>query len=146
MSSRNNNLIKSIRANNPTLGQKASKYMTINTLLTVIGLLGIVGIGVYLFIQYRNLKKSKKEEKEINKNACPDYWEIVEQLKNNRGELVAVTCKNTNKLGVCSVNPETNTFTFSDEIFNNKETADKARCQWAKQCKTAWTGYDNLCN
>ena len=146
MSSRNNNIIKSVRANNPSLGKKATQYLTINILLTVIVVIGIVGMAIYFYIQFKNISKKNKENKKDHLNACPDYWEIIEQKKNTRGELVSVTCRNTNKLGVCSLHPEKNTFTFEDEIFVNKSSADKARCQWAKQCKTAWTGYDNLCN
>ncbi len=132
---------------NPT-SKQVNSYLTTNTFIVVLGFLSLVGIAVYFYTQYRDFQRAvkAKQSKEATINQCPDYWTITEQSKDNKGRIVSITCKNDNLLGVCALNPDENTFTFADEIFNNPGTKDMARCKWAKQCKVSWSGYDQLCS
>jgi hypothetical protein len=130
----------------PTSRQVTS-YISTNTFIVVLGFLALVGVGVYFYMQFRDFQRAvkAKESGEYTPNQCPDYWTLQDQLKDERGRVVSITCKNDNLLGVCALNPDENTFTFADEIFINPGSKDMARCKWAKQCKVAWSGYDKLC-
>lgn len=129
-------------------GRQITSYLTTNTFIVVIGFLALVGIGIYFYMQFRDFQRAVKarESGEYTPNQCPDYWTLQDQVKDERGRIVSITCKNDNLLGVCALNPDENTFTFADEIFNNPGSKDMARCKWAKQCKVAWSGYDKLCS
>lgn len=131
---------------NSSFQQKASAYMTTNTLLVILALLAILGAGLYFYQTYQDFKKKIKERDSaaVVANECPDYWEIDAKTKNQRGVINSITCRNVQLLGKCALN-NNNTFTFGDEIFNNPKTAELARCKWAKQCGVAWSGYDNKC-
>ena len=124
-----------------------SAYLTTNTIITVVGILFILFTGVYFYNQYRNAQKKLKGESESDNvpNDCPDYWDIVSRSNDKKGNLASITCRNTQKLGVCALDPNQDTFTFDDEIFTNPNTKDMARCKWSKQCQVAWDGYNNLC-
>lgn len=130
-----------------SIQQKASAYMTTNTLLVVLALLAILGSALYFYQTYRDFQKKmkKRESSAVVPNECPDYWEIDAKTKNARGVINSITCRNTQLLGKCALSNNNNTFTFGDEIFNSPKTADLARCKWAKQCGVAWSGYDNKC-
>lgn len=127
--------------------KQVTSYLTTNTFIITIGFLALVGIGIYFYTQFRDFQNAvkSKESGAFVANQCPDYWTLQDQLKDERGRVVSITCKNDNLLGVCALNPDENTFTFADEIFNNPGSKDMARCKWAKQCKVAWSGYDSLC-
>ena len=129
-----------------TIQQKASAYMTTNTLLVVLALLAILGSALYFYQTYRDFQKKMKnrESAAVAPNECPDYWEIDAKTKNQRGVINSITCRNVQLLGKCALS-NNNTFTFGDEIFNSPKTADLARCKWAKQCQVAWSGYDSKC-
>jgi len=129
-----------------SIQQKASAYMTTNTLLVVLALLAILGSALYFYQTYRDFQKKMKtrESSAVVPNECPDYWEIDGKTKNQRGIINSITCRNVQLLGKCALS-NNNTFTFGDEIFNNPKTADLARCKWAKQCQVAWSGYDTKC-
>lgn len=129
-----------------TMQQKASAYMTTNTLIVVLAILAILGAALYFYQTYRDFQKKIKERESANvvPNECPDYWEIDSKTKNQRGVINSVTCRNVQLLGKCALS-NNNTFTFADEIFNSPKTADLARCKWAKQCGVAWQGYDSKC-
>ena len=137
----------SSQASGTPTSRQVTSYLTTNTFIVVIGFLALVGIGIYFYTQFRDFQRAvkAKESGEYTPNQCPDYWTLQDQLKDERGRIVSITCKNDNLLGVCALNPDENTFTFADEIFNNPGSKDMARCKWAKQCKTAWSGYDKLC-
>lgn len=64
---------------------------------------------------------------------CPDLWEIIDDK----------TCKNINKLGLCSVG-SSNIMKFNDPVYNgDKEIFHK--CKWANTCNVSWQGIDNKC-
>lgn len=123
------------------------EYISLNTLTVVLSILLIVGSAIYFYQSYKKTKEVilKKELKAYTRNHCPDYWDIVKREKDSQGREYVV-CKNTHKLGLCALDPERNSFTFDDEIFVNRNTADLSRCKWAKQCGVSWTGYNNLCS
>lgn len=129
-----------------SIQQKASAYITTNTLLVVLAILAILGSALYFYQTYNDFQKKMKERESASviPNECPDYWEIDSKTKNARGIINSVTCRNAQLLGKCAVS-NNNTFTFGDDIFNNPKTADLARCKWAKQCGVAWQGYDSKC-
>lgn len=129
-----------------TIQQKASAYMTTNTLLVIIAMLAILGSAIYFYQTYKDFQQNitNKNSTAIVPNECPDYWEIDGKTKNSRGIIDSVTCRNAQKLGKCAL-ANNNTFTFGDEIFNTPKTADLARCKWAKQCGVSWSGYDTKC-
>jgi len=129
-----------------SIQQKASAYITTNTLLVVLAILAILGSALYFYQTYNDFQKKMKERESASviPNECPDYWEIDTKTKNARGIINSVTCRNAQLLGKCALS-NNNTFTFGDDIFNNPKTADLARCKWAKQCGVAWQGYDSKC-
>jgi hypothetical protein len=127
--------------------QNNNAYLTLNTFILIVGIIFIVLAGIYFYNQYKDVQKQKKNSEYLKMipNDCPDYWEIISVDKNKNGDISKVKCKNTHKLGVCAIQPTRDTFTFDDDIFINPKTKDIARCNWAKQCKLHWSGYDNLC-
>jgi hypothetical protein len=122
-------------------------YLSVNTLTIFIILILIIASSIYFYQSYKKFKASKlKEQKQNYKpNDCPDYWDVVSRSRDDKGR-DTVKCQNTHKLGLCSLDPERNTFTFDDEIFVNPLTKDVSRCKWAKQCSVSWSGYNNLCS
>jgi hypothetical protein len=124
-----------------------TSYLTTNTFIVVLIVLFIIGSGVYFYNAYQTgLTKAKQEQlRAIEPNICPDYWEIVNVVKDNSGRINSIQCKNIKRIGKVALGPVEDTFTFDDDIFNNPNSKGYAKCQWAKQNNVAWTGYDSLC-
>jgi hypothetical protein len=95
-----------------------------------------VFIFIYIiFYYYRQYKKGKVTEK-IIRAECPDYWSVEGP---NR-------CRNTKKLGKClTQGTEGGLMDFDNDYFNNINTGNYAKCRWAKKCRVAWDGIDQIC-
>ena len=122
-------------------------YMTTNIFLMVIIILFVIYLAYYVYsaINDTTTKREERAQKNRTSSICPNYWEVVSVKKDTNGNSI-VTCKNSKFIGKCSLMPDKNEFTFSDEIFLNPGTKDMAKCKFAKQCDITWTGYDNLCS
>lgn len=110
----------------------------------------ILALSITLLLLFKTYQKirdneHKKFEKEKTvKQLCPDYWEVNNHEVDNLGNTVSVSCRNVHQLGKCAVTAS-DIFTFDDELFNDPDTADMAKCKWSKNCGVTWQGYDNLC-
>ena len=129
--------------------RKITPYITTNTFIVILGILAIAGFAVYFYQQYTSFKTAltgqDKKMKEQYMSQCPDYWEIDSVMRDTKGKVTGVKCKNVQFLGDCAIQPGANSFTFDDEIFTNPKTMELSRCKWAKQCGVSWSGYDRKC-
>ena len=41
--------------------------------------------------------------------------------------------------------PEGGLMDFDNDYFNNINTGNYAKCRWAKKCRVAWDGIDQIC-
>ena len=106
----------------------------------ILGVLLVVAAGVYFWNQYKewsaqNTLIAGEQTKQSQILECPDYWETV-------GKNI---CKNSNKIGKCSITPGNDTMDFNDEIFTNTQSGLYSKCKWAKSCNVVWGGVDKLC-
>ena len=124
----------------------ASDYMTSNIFILVMVILFIVYLSYYIYSSIGSMNKKKLEDAKIQykQNVCPDYWESVHVKQDENGNSIH-TCRNNHAIGKCSIQPNQNEFTFSDDIFLNSGTRDIAKCNYAKDCGISWSGYDHLC-
>ena len=119
--------------NNNTVRQ--STYSS-TTVIIVLSILALAFIIVYLYNNYKDMKK-KMMGPDITRPIamCPDYWESLGNGK----------CKNVNAIGSCSKMPGADIMDFSSEVFTNKTTGDYAKCKWAKGCNVSWGTLNSMC-
>jgi hypothetical protein len=120
--------------NNNTRTIRRQTY-TSDTITLIVGCLILGGIGIYLYNNYKDLKKSIFPTATLVAPQCPDYWDSI-----GKGQ-----CKNTNALGSCSTSAGSNIMDFSGIVFTNDNTGNYAKCKWAKACNVSWSGIDRLC-
>jgi hypothetical protein len=138
----NTNLLKSQNKRSGLSSRAPSQKAILNQefYIYILGVLLVVAAGVYFWNQYKewsaqNALVSGEQAKQAQMLECPDYWETV-------GKNI---CKNTNKIGKCSITPGNDTMDFNDEIFTNSQSGNYSKCKWAKSCNVVWGGVDKLC-
>lgn len=95
----------------------------------------IIGFSVDVALSvYRTNEMEKNTKFPPWPSKCPDYWQ-------NMGNNI---CRNTHKLGKCKAGNTDNDMDFSEPIFDGARGM-YYKCNWSKQCRTAWEGIDNLC-
>lgn len=103
------------------------------TFITIVGVLCLAGIIIYLYNMYKNNIPSPTAT--MAGATCPDYWDSIGKGK----------CQNSNAIGSCSTDPNSNIMDFNNEIFTNVNTGNYSKCKWAHGCGVSWSNIDRLC-
>jgi hypothetical protein len=108
----------------------------IETAIYTFAVVLFVFILVYYYRQYSKETKSQLRGDKIIRAECPDYWMVEGPSK----------CRNVNKMGLCLTRgSEGGLMDFDTDFFKNQQTGNYAKCRWAKKCKVAWDGIDDIC-
>jgi hypothetical protein len=110
--------------------------MNIEIAIYTFAIVLFIFIIVYYYRQYAKEVKVQLKGEKIIRAECPDYWMVEGPSK----------CRNANKMGVClTKGSEGGLMDFDTDFFKNPNTGNYAKCRWAKKCKVAWDGIDDIC-